>query len=95
MAQTDALAKLFLDNDPETLRLVTDQLKASGEDIVPNLQVLARAGNPQVAEKALSILEEIHREHVEGARHGRAGSEPLRYRPRLAGASCQPGPARP
>lgn len=58
-AQTDALARLLEDGDPETVQLVRQQLIQSGEDAIPELKHLATSGSTQVENLARNMLAEL------------------------------------
>lgn len=58
-SQCDALARLFRDNDPETLGLVKEQLIIRGESVVPDLRDLVNADSAIVAAHAQEVLHAI------------------------------------
>jgi len=55
-SQKEALIRLFHDNDPETVRLVKEQLAAAGEDKIPELQELMRVDDESVSRHAREVL---------------------------------------
>ena len=63
--QCDALARLFRDDDPDTLVLVKEQLVLKGESAVPDLRDLVNADSAIVAAHAQEVLHAI-----EGKRSG-------------------------
>ena len=58
-SQCDALARLFRDDDPETLGLVKEQLIIKGESVVPDLRDLVNADSAIVAAHAQEVLHAI------------------------------------
>lgn len=58
-AQREAIAKLLRDDDPETVRMVKEQLVLGGEECIPNLRDLARMADDQVSRHALDVMAEI------------------------------------
>ena len=58
-AQKEALIRLLHDNDPETVRLVKEQLAAAGEERIPELQELMRIDDKCVSEHARDVLAAI------------------------------------
>lgn len=58
-AQKEALIRLLHDNDPETVRLVKEELTASGEDRIHELQELMRIDDKCVSEHARDVLTAI------------------------------------
>lgn len=65
MAKTSALARLFRDNDPETMRLVRTELTSQGEEAIPELESLAAMDDENVSFIAREILGEISCRQVE------------------------------
>ena len=63
--QCDALARLFRDDDPDTLVLVKEQLVLKGESAVPDLRNLVNTDSAIVAAHAQEVLHAI-----EGKRSG-------------------------
>ncbi len=59
IAQLDAVARLLRDEDPETVRLVKEQLAQGGEDSIPGLQGLAELDDERVSRHARDVLAEI------------------------------------
>lgn len=57
--QCDALARLFRDDDPETVLLVKEQLLTRGESVVPDLRDLMNADSAIVAAHARDVLNTI------------------------------------
>ena len=57
--QCDALARLFRDDDPETVGLVKEQLLIKGESILPDLRALVNADSAIVAAHAQEVLHTI------------------------------------
>ena len=55
-SQCDALARLFRDDDPETVGLVKEQLILQGETVVPELRDLLNADSAIVAAHAQEVL---------------------------------------
>lgn len=72
-SQCDALARLFRDDDPETVGLVKEQLLLQGEGAVPDLKDLVNADSAIVATHAQEVLHAI-----EGKRFSRELEELLR-----------------
>lgn len=58
-AQKEALIRLLHDNDPETVRLVKEQLAAGGEEKIPELQELMRVDDECVSRHAREVLTTI------------------------------------
>ncbi len=58
-AQKEALIRLLHDNDPETVRLVKEQLTAAGEEKIAELQELMRVDDRCVSEHARDVLAAI------------------------------------
>jgi hypothetical protein len=58
-SQCDALARLFRDDDPETVGLVKEQLVIKGESVVPDLRDLVNADSAIVAAHAQEVLHAI------------------------------------
>ena len=58
-AQREAIMKLLRDDDPETVRMVKEQLAMGGEEYIPNLRDLARMDDDQVSRHALDVMAEI------------------------------------
>jgi len=58
-SRTDALARLFRDDDPETVDLVKEQLLLRGEAVVPELRDLVNADSAIVAAHAQEVLHQI------------------------------------
>jgi len=58
-SQCEALARLFRDDDPETLGLVKEQLIIKGESVVPDLRDLVNADSAIVAAHAQEVLHAI------------------------------------
>ncbi len=58
-AQREAIVKLLRDDDPETVRMVKEQLAMGGEEYIPNLRDLARMDDDQVSRHALDVMAEI------------------------------------
>lgn len=54
-----ALAKLLSDDDPDTIRLVKEQLTAIGEDNPTRLYALANADDPRLSYHARDVLTQI------------------------------------
>ncbi len=65
-AQKEALIRLLRDNDPETVRLVKEQLKESGEDQIPALQELLCEADPCVCNHAREVLSAISGRTADG-----------------------------
>lgn len=57
--QTDAIRKLLRDDDPETVRLVKEQLLASGDEAAPKLRELCGCDDQRVSVQARELLDEI------------------------------------
>jgi len=58
-SQCDALARLFRDDDPETVGLVKEQLLIKGESALPDLRDLVNADSAIVAAHAQDVLHSI------------------------------------
>jgi len=58
-SRTDALVRLFRDDDPSTVGLVKEQLLLQGEIIVPELRDLLNADSAIVAAHAREVLQQI------------------------------------
>ncbi|MEI6034872.1 MAG: transglutaminase-like domain-containing protein [Verrucomicrobiae bacterium] len=58
-AQKEALIRLLQDNDPETVRLVKEQLAAGGEEKIPELEELMREDDACVSRHAREVLTAI------------------------------------
>ncbi|MFA7345815.1 MAG: transglutaminase-like domain-containing protein [Terrimicrobiaceae bacterium] len=58
-AQKEALIRLLRENDPETVRLVKEQLAAAGEEGIPELQELMRIDDECVSAHAKDVLAAI------------------------------------
>ncbi|CAN5412123.1 hypothetical protein BH09VER1_BH09VER1_10190 [soil metagenome] len=58
-AQKDAIVRLLQDDDPETVRMVKEQLAQGGEDSISGLRDLAELDDEQVSAHALDVLAEI------------------------------------
>jgi regulator of sirC expression with transglutaminase-like and TPR domain len=58
-AQREAIVKLLRDDDPETVRMVKEQLVLGGEDAIPNLREIARMDDEQVSRHAMDVMAEI------------------------------------
>jgi regulator of sirC expression with transglutaminase-like and TPR domain len=58
-SRTDALVRLFRDDDPETVVLVKQQLLRQGEEIIPELRDLLNADSAIVAAHAQEVLHQI------------------------------------
>ena len=58
-SQFDALARLFRDDDPETVGLVKEQLVIKGENVLPDLRSLVNADSAIVAAHAQEVLHAI------------------------------------
>lgn len=54
--QREAIVRLLQDNDPETVRLVKEQLVQAGEDAVGELRDLSRCGEDSVASHVREVL---------------------------------------
>ncbi|MEX1119210.1 MAG: transglutaminase-like domain-containing protein [Terrimicrobiaceae bacterium] len=61
----DAVTKLLKDGDPETVRLVREQLLLSGEDNLRDLEELAQDHDADVSRHAHEILETLRHRDVE------------------------------
>lgn len=59
LTQHEAIVKLLQDDDPETVRMVKDQLAQGGVSLVPELENLALLDDTNVSRHAREILEEI------------------------------------
>lgn len=59
VANMDALAKLLSDDDPDTVRLVKEQLVVLADEVMPELEELAESGDGVVAGHARDFLLEI------------------------------------
>jgi Transglutaminase-like superfamily len=64
-AQKEALIRLLHDNDPETVRLVKEQLATDGEERLPELQELMRVDDKCVSEHARDVLAAISGRNAE------------------------------
>lgn len=64
-AQMDAIAKLLRDDDPETVRMVKEQLALGGDEYVARLRDLAELGDARVSEHAREVLAEIASQGVD------------------------------
>ena len=58
-SRTDALVRLFRDDDPATVELVKEQLILQGEAVVPELRDLLNADSAIVAAHAQEVLHQI------------------------------------
>jgi regulator of sirC expression with transglutaminase-like and TPR domain len=58
-AQLEAVVKLLRDDDPETVRMVKEQLALGGEDYLPGLRDLAQMDDERVSHHARDVLAEI------------------------------------
>lgn len=58
-AQKDAIVKLLQDDDPETVRMVKEQLALKGDEYLPDLRELAQTDDSRVSRHARDILAEI------------------------------------
>ena len=65
IAQKDAVARLLRDGDPDTVRLVKEQLLLCGEDNIHDLQTLALVGDDSVCRHVRDVLEELHARDAE------------------------------
>ena len=65
-SQCDALARLFRDDDPETVGLVKEQLLLQGEKAVPDLRDLVNADSSIVASHAQEVLHAIEGKRFSG-----------------------------
>lgn len=68
-AQHEALIKLLRDDDPETVRMVKEQLVLGGEDSIPGLRDLAEADDERVSRHARDVLAEIASQGAEEEFH--------------------------
>lgn len=59
LGQKEAIVRLLQDNDPETVRLVKEQLAEAGEEAVSDLTMLASAEDEKVSQHARDVLELI------------------------------------
>ena len=59
LSHKNAIARLFQDDDPETVRLVKEQLAQGGKEIVDGLQELVSGRNLLVSKHATDVLNEI------------------------------------
>ena len=63
IAHLDAVARLLKDGDPETVRLVKEQLLAGGDENLRDLEALASSGDEDVCRHARELVGELaHRE---------------------------------
>ena len=58
-AQRDAIVRLLRDDDPETVRLVKEQLALAGEEWISGLRDLAQMDDERVSRHARDVLAEI------------------------------------
>ncbi|MFZ4683542.1 MAG: hypothetical protein ACOYMS_13625, partial [Terrimicrobiaceae bacterium] len=58
-AQRDAIVRLLRDDDPETVRMVKEQLALGGEDYIPDLRDLVDLDDEQVSRHARDVMAEI------------------------------------
>jgi len=58
-AQHDAIVRLLRDDDPETVRMVKEQLALGGEDYIPDLRELVDLDDGQVSRHARDVMAEI------------------------------------
>ncbi|MEO6054368.1 MAG: transglutaminase-like domain-containing protein, partial [Chthoniobacterales bacterium] len=58
-SQREALLRLLTDDDPETVRLVKEQLIVGGKNNIPELEILVGMDNEQVSVIARDILSQI------------------------------------
>ncbi|MGA7880636.1 MAG: transglutaminase-like domain-containing protein [Terrimicrobiaceae bacterium] len=58
-AQRDAIVRLLQDDDPETVRLVKEQLAQGGEELISGLRDLVQMGDERVCRHARDVLAEI------------------------------------
>ena len=58
-AQRDAIVRLLQDDDPDTVRLVKEQLALGGEQWIPGLKDLAQMDDERVSRHARDVLAEI------------------------------------
>jgi len=61
-----AIRHLFLDDDPQTLALLKEQLVIQGDSVVPDLKVLANADSAIVATHAMDVLHSIAAKQASG-----------------------------
>lgn len=59
VGQKDAIVRLLQDNDPETVRLVKEQLAAASEETLEELATLAEAEDVAVSRHVREVLEQI------------------------------------
>ncbi len=59
IGQRDAIVRLLEDNDPETVRLVKDQLVQAGDDAVGDLRELIAKGDTPASQHAREVLSRI------------------------------------
>lgn len=64
-AQIDAIVRLLRDDDPETVRLVKEQLLSADEDLVSGLQDIAQMDDENVSRNAREVLQEIAQRDAE------------------------------
>lgn len=69
LEKTSALARLFRDNDPETMQLLRTELTRRGEEALPQLESLAAMDDEKVSLIAREILDEISCRQVEDDFH--------------------------
>lgn len=63
IAHLDAVARLLKDGDPDTVRLVKEQLLAGGDENLRDLEALASSGDEDVCRHARELVGELaHRE---------------------------------
>ncbi len=58
-AQRDAIVRLLRDDDPETVRMVKEQLALGGEEYIPDLRDLVEMDDEQVSRHARDVMAEI------------------------------------
>lgn len=58
-AQQSAIVKLLRDDDPETVRMVKEQLALGGEDCIADLRDLVRLDDERVSRHARDVMAEI------------------------------------
>ncbi len=58
-SQRDAIVRLLRDDDPETVRMVKEQLALGGEDSIDGLRDLAQMDDQRVSSHARDVLNEI------------------------------------
>jgi len=58
-SQRDAIARLLRDDDPETVRMVKEQLALGGEDYIPDLRDLVERNDERVSRHARDVMAEI------------------------------------